>query len=159
MESEEEEKKDLNAFTFIPAKNNDDSFSGGGGGEAESRLGSIEQIREYLEGEIGIDLLMKVYPIITEFGDDILFADKVPELKDQVSHLLSESQVDRYLIYFSTLVFYELELEKSNMTRKSEGKKEEESYDAAAVLGTINCFNNVAATAKFGLHTTIGKRY
>ena len=46
-----------------------------------SRLASIEQIREYLEGELGIDVLMKVYPIIKEFGDDILFVDKLQDLE------------------------------------------------------------------------------
>ena len=55
--------------TFKPEKKDDDVDV--------SRLCSVEQIREYLEKELGIDTLMKIYPIIKEFGDDILFADKV----------------------------------------------------------------------------------
>jgi hypothetical protein len=51
---------------------------------------------------------------------------------------------------FSTLVFYQLEME------KTEGR---EKYDPSPMLEAINCFRNVAATAKFGLMTTIGKRY
>ena len=84
-----------------------------------SKLGSIEKIREYLESELGSSLLIKVYPIIRSFGDDILFADKIPELKDQLKHLLSSEKVDNLHIYLSTLVFYELEMEKTK-TQKNE---------------------------------------
>ena len=46
-----------------------------------SKLCSVERIREYLEAELGTDLLKKVHPIIKEFGDDILFTDKIQDLK------------------------------------------------------------------------------
>jgi len=84
-----------------------------------SKLCSVERIREYLEQELGPDLLMKVYPIITGFGDDILFMDKIQELKDQLKHLLSGEEVDKYHITFSTLVFYELEIEKTAHVKSS----------------------------------------
>jgi hypothetical protein len=79
-----------------------------------SKLSSVEQIREYLESELGADKLKKIYPIIKSFGDDILFMDKLQDLKSQLKPYLKESQVDRYHIMFSTLVFYELEIEKAN---------------------------------------------
>ena len=55
-----------------------------------------------------------MYPIIKGFGDDILFADKMADLKQQLSHLLTSEQVDTYHQSFATLVFYELEIEKSD---------------------------------------------
>ena len=84
-----------------------------------SKLCSVERIREYLESELGVELLTKVHPIIKEFGDDILFTDKIYELKDKLKHLLTSQQVDKYHITFSTLVFYELEIEKANMSKSS----------------------------------------
>ena len=54
-----------------------------------SKLSSVEQIREYLEAEIGVDVLKQVHPIIRSFGDDILFTDKMLELKQRLSHLLT----------------------------------------------------------------------
>jgi hypothetical protein len=47
-----------------------------------SKLGSIEAIKEYLESDLGIDIFVKVYPIIKQFGDDILFLDNLLSLKD-----------------------------------------------------------------------------
>ncbi len=81
-----------------------------------SKLGSIEAIKEYLESDLGIDIFVKVYPIIKQFGDDILFLDNLLSLKDQLKGLLSPDQVEKYHIYFSTLVFYELEIEKANQS-------------------------------------------
>ena len=134
-----------------------------------SKLCSVERIREYLEQELGPELLMKVYPIIKDFGDDILFMDKIQDLKDQLKHLLSGAQVDKYHITFSTLVFYELEIEKNSQAKSSQhssvadrvnGHRDQE-YDPQGMLNAINCFKDVAATATFGkvgLGQTIGKR-
>jgi len=36
-----------------------------------SKMHSIESVREYLENEIGEDLLMKVYPRLLDIDDDI----------------------------------------------------------------------------------------
>lgn len=37
--------------------------------DSESRMYSIEYVREYLENEIGEDTLLKVYPILMDFSD------------------------------------------------------------------------------------------
>jgi hypothetical protein len=38
-----------------------------------SKMTDIESVRDYLECELGEETLMKVYPILRDFGDDILF--------------------------------------------------------------------------------------
>lgn len=96
-ESEPEEQKaqkhSLKDFTFIPGAQgmNNDTFVAGKPNPKKnqapvedvdtSKLGSVEQIREYLEKELGLDTFMQIYPVIKAFGDDILFSEKVPELK------------------------------------------------------------------------------
>ena len=82
-----------------------------------SKLDTVEKIRDYLESELGVDILMKVYPIIKSFGDDILFMDKISELKQKLSHLIDGKTVDRLHITFSTLVFYELEIENGSKNK------------------------------------------
>lgn len=90
-----QEKNELKDFTFIPGKKPGDNkghtfLAKSMNADVDmSKLGSIEKIREYLENELGSHLLIKVYPIIKSFGDDILFTDKIPELKNQLKHLLS----------------------------------------------------------------------
>ena len=83
--------------------------------EAENidKLSSIERIREYLESELDKSTLEKIYPIIKDFGDDILLQDKMPEIKESLKHLISSAQVDKYHQFFATYVFYQLEMEKS----------------------------------------------
>jgi hypothetical protein len=39
----------------------------------ESRMHSIENVREFLESEIGEELLLKVYPVLLDIGDDVFF--------------------------------------------------------------------------------------
>lgn len=59
-------QKRLDEFTFV-----------GGAGENpmqleyESRMYSIEHTREFLEQELGERTLMKIYPVLLDFGDDI----------------------------------------------------------------------------------------
>lgn len=115
-----------------------------------SKLSSIEKIREFLSQELGDHLLIKVYPIIKSFGDDILFMDKIPLLKEKLSHLLPPERVDSLHIWFSTLVFYELETEKTKTQKKEE-------YKPDAMLNVVNVFKDVSTTACFG-NMTIGKR-
>lgn len=101
-----------------------------------------------------------MYPIIKSFGDDILFMDKIRELKSKLAHLITSEQVDRLHITFSTLVFYELEIEKANS--KTEYGEPVQDYDPAAMMHAVNIFKDVSATAtfgKFGLRGTIGKKY
>ena len=94
---EKEPQNELKDFTFIPGKNPDDNkghtfLAKSMNADVDmSKLGSIEKIREYLENELGSHLLIKVYPIIKAFGDDILFMDKMQDLKEKLKHLLSGS--------------------------------------------------------------------
>ena len=44
--------------------------------EISKKLDSIGSIRDYLESEIGQDRLYQAYPILRDFGDDILFEEK-----------------------------------------------------------------------------------
>lgn len=57
--------------------------------EIESKMNSVENVKEYLENEIGAEKLKKCYPILCDFGDDILFEDKIPQLEKKISHLLT----------------------------------------------------------------------
>jgi len=87
----------LKDFTFIPGAQglNNDTFVGGKANPNKvqvpaedvdtSKLGSVEQIREYLEKELGLDTFKRIYPVLKAFGDDILFSEKVPELKQKLS--------------------------------------------------------------------------
>ena len=69
---------------------------------------------------------------------------------------MSGDQVDRYHIMFSTLVFYELEIEKANqdsLKRAAAGKPPQPhdgKHDPSGLLNAINCFKDVSATATFG---------
>lgn len=47
-------------------------------GEMESKMNSVENVKEYLEAEIGKQKLNQCYPILRDFGDDILFEEKIP---------------------------------------------------------------------------------
>jgi hypothetical protein len=129
-----------------------------------SKLSSVEQIKEYLGSELGKDTLDKILPIIKAFGDEILFVDKLPELKDQLAHLLPAKQVDKHHQSFATLVFYELEVEKAKSLKASLPKDQQDEvkdFDPAGMLQAMNCFKDVATTAGFGsgsLTATIGKK-
>ena len=48
--------------------------------EVSKKLGSIASIRDYLEAEIGQERLYQAYPILRDFGDDILFEEKAEVL-------------------------------------------------------------------------------
>lgn len=80
---EKNDKNELHSFTFIPGQNPNDNkghtfLAKSLNNDVDmSKLSSVERIREYLESEIGSDLLKKVHPIIKNFGDDILFMDKI----------------------------------------------------------------------------------
>ena len=109
-----------------------------------SKLDTIEKIRDYLERELGVDTFLQVYPIIKECGDDILFIDKIGELKESLKHILPPEVVERLHIQFSTLVFYELEMEKNS----SMGRGADASYNH--ISAAVNVFKDVGMTATFG---------
>jgi len=75
----------MNNDTFVGGKPNPNKNQKTPEDVDTSKLGSVEQIREYLEKELGLDTFMKIYPILKAFGDDILFSEKVPELKQKLS--------------------------------------------------------------------------
>lgn len=68
---------------------------------------SIEHVREYLEEEIGEETLMKVFPILLDFGDDIHLEENTGRLADRLKHLMSADNVKRYINFFVMLVFFE----------------------------------------------------
>lgn len=70
-------------------------------------MNSIEHVREYLESEIGEDLLMKVYPRLLDVGDDIFLEQNTEMLSIMLKDLMSAKDVRKYLPYFSTLIFFE----------------------------------------------------
>lgn len=72
-----------------------------------SRMHSIEHVREYLEKELGDDLLMKVYPRLLDVGDDVFLEENVEMLCLMLKGLMSEVEVKKYMPFFSTLIFYE----------------------------------------------------
>jgi len=108
-----------NALTFIGGGDGIGNMKGANEDLDLSKLSSVEQIKEYLGSELGKDVLDKILPIIKAFGDDMLFVDKLPELKEQLAHLLPAKQVDRHHQSFATLVFYELEVDKAKSLKAS----------------------------------------
>jgi hypothetical protein len=56
---------------------------------------SIEHVREYLESEIGEDLLMKVYPRLLDVGDDIFLEENTEMLCIMLKDLMTAEQVKK----------------------------------------------------------------
>lgn len=54
-----------------------------------SKFTSVEQYRDFLEKELGEEKLMKAYPLLKEFGDQILFFEKTPELEKILKGVLT----------------------------------------------------------------------
>ena len=55
--------------------------------EVSKKLNSISSIRDYLETELGKDRLYQAYPVLRDFGDDILFEEKTESLVQKLSHI------------------------------------------------------------------------
>ena len=51
---------------------------------------SIEHVREYLETEIGEEILLKVYPRLLDVGDDVFQDENINIISSMLSDLLSE---------------------------------------------------------------------
>ena len=81
--------------------------------EVSKKLGSIASIRDYLEAEIGQERLYQAYPILRDFGDDILFEEKAEVLVQKLSHILSRAEVKQYQNFFALLVFHDLQADAS----------------------------------------------
>ena len=67
---------------------------------------SIEHVREYLEKELGEEVLMKIYPILLDIGDDVFFDVEVVLCKE-LGHLLPENLIKHHANSFATLIFFE----------------------------------------------------
>ena len=162
-------KNELKDFTFVPGSSPSDNhghtfLAKSVDHEADfSKMSSIETIKSYLDSVLGAEKVAKLLPIIQSFGDDILNADGIPELKSRLAHIIKGADVDKYHQYFATLVFYELEIEKQKQSAKeSPLVADQEAFNPAGMLNAINCFKDVSTTAtfgKFGMKQTIGKKY
>jgi hypothetical protein len=74
---------------------------------------SIENVREFLEKEIGEDLVVKVYPMLLDIGDDIFTADNTDLLFEKLHGVLPEEQIKKYANFFCTLIFFEKQAEQN----------------------------------------------
>ena len=110
-----------------------------------SKMQDIEGVRAYLEKELGDDTLMNVYPILRDFGDDILFVEKTDILCKKVSKYLTKQQVEKYQNFFAILIFYELESQGQGSGGQEMNNKAGE-FNAAATLKNLNMM-----TANFGM--------
>ena len=79
---------------------------------------SIENVREYLESEIGEEKLLKVYPRLLDIGDDIFVEDNL--LQEVLADLMTEQEVAKYAGFFATLVFYEKQTEQMGGGERAE---------------------------------------
>lgn len=68
---------------------------------------SIEHVREYLESEIGEEVLLKIYPLLLDVGDDIFVEENTELLTIMLKDLLSADKVRKYINFFATLIFFE----------------------------------------------------
>ena len=132
-----------------------------------TRYNTIERVRDYLEQEIGEEILAKAHPILKEFGDDILYENNIPLVIRKLEGILSRDEVMQYLHFFATLIFFEMEAEriaKKKMINNSEIKSKPEPVNLQSfkdidmsIGNPENVFKNVPiqsqsyfTTAKFG---------
>ena len=71
-------------------------------------LDSITAIRDYLEAELGQDRLFAAYPVLRDFGDDILFEEKTADLIAKLEFVMSEAEVLKYRNFFALLIFHDV---------------------------------------------------
>ena len=76
-------------------------------------MNSIEHVREYLEKEIGEDLLMKVYPLLLDVGDDVFLEENTEMLQIMLKDLMKPADVKKYMTHFVTLIFFEKQAEEN----------------------------------------------
>ena len=80
------------------------------------KLDNISAIRDYLEQELGQDRLYAAYPVLRDFGDDILFEEKSADLIDKLEFVMSEPEVLKYRNFFALLVFHDMQVEQNGGT-------------------------------------------
>ena len=90
LDDEEEESTDSSNSKF-----KDVTFAGQDTPVDFSKFESIESLRSFLEDELGEESLMKAYPILKDFGDNILFDDKLPELRQKLEGIISPTLLSK----------------------------------------------------------------
>ena len=74
----------------------------------QKKIDSIAAIRDYLEQELGRGRLYQAYPVLRDFGDDILFEEKSADLIDKLEFVMTEPEVLRYRNFFALLIFHDM---------------------------------------------------
>ena len=77
--------------------------------QVHKKLGSIASIRDFLEDELGQERLYQAYPVLRDFGDDILFEEKSDDLVAKLSHVLTKAEVKKYQNFFALLIFHDMQ--------------------------------------------------
>ena len=87
MDADRDAVNPLKDFTFV----GDSNLMGARPKRSKpSKLDSIATIRDYLETELGQDRLYQAYPVLRDFGDDILFEEKTQELIEKLEFVMTE---------------------------------------------------------------------
>ena len=77
------------------------------------KLDSITAIRDYLESELGQDRLYQAYPVLRDFGDDMLYEEKTAELVEKLEFCMTAEEVEKYRNFFSLLVFHDMTVDQN----------------------------------------------
>ena len=103
-----------------------------------SKFTSIENIRDFLETELGDDKLIAAYPILKDYGDNIFYEEKIGELEALLKGILTSAEIKKYQNFFASLIFMELEAEK-------------EGGGETGLISAMKTLKNINTTAKFGV--------
>ena len=75
-EIEEAEEPDTNTRVYESnPKRVDDLTFAGEGKDLTEKMDTVENVRSYLDEELGKDVFNKCYPVLRDFGDKILFEE------------------------------------------------------------------------------------
>ena len=77
------------------------------------KINSISAIRDYLEAELGEQRLFQAYPVLRDFGDDLLYEEKTSELVSRLESIMTEAEVLKYRNFFSLLVFHDMTVDQN----------------------------------------------
>lgn len=124
-------------FTFMGGANNNEDKAYM---DQLSKFTSVEQYRDFLEKELGEDKLMAAYPLLRDFGDNILFFEKTPELEKILSNVLSIQEIRKYQPHFATWIFMEMQAEAPD-----------EAGNKIGIDNAMKTLKNINMTANFGI--------
>ena len=62
-----------------------------------------------MKAELGQNTYQKTYPILIDFGDDILFEENTPRLEKALAHLMTKDVVQKCHTWFTLIVFHAME--------------------------------------------------